>query len=82
MVTDGVDPNLSVIDMIKETDDSEVDYQEMTYSKNGKKYRWYLYYGGDNSVGFIYGPDSQGNEVKVANIGDGDIGGCFLKKIR
>ncbi len=82
MITDGVDPSQSVADMIKETDEEEVIFQEMTYSKTGKKYRWYHYYGGDNPVGFIYGPDTQGVEGKVAVVGDGDIGGCRLKKKR
>lgn len=72
----------SIADLINSTDDEEVGYQEIKYTKNNKVYRWYSYYGGDNPMGFIFGEDASGNVRRMAEIGDGSIGNCYLKKIR
>jgi hypothetical protein len=76
------DAPATVADLIDATDDKEVGYREIKYSKNGKVYRWYSYYSGDNPHGFIFGEDGSGRVRRMAEIGDGSIGSCFLKKIR
>ena len=72
----------TVSDLINATDDDEVGYQEIKYSRTGKVFRWYSYYSGDNPHGFIYGEGLTGGVRKVASIGDGSIDTCFVKKIR
>ena len=72
----------TVGDLINATDDDEVGYQEIKYSKTGKVYRWYSYYAGDNPNGFIYGEGPTGGVRRVASIGDGSLDSCFIQKVR